>query len=91
MPRNLNFRNAIEAGKPETNDLPGCSITGVSFPGEHSGLDIRTRLCCKVKLDGVHPAGHRCRKAVRSAGNRLRVLHVPVPGQPFGYGLPGVV
>lgn len=46
----LGFRNVIEIDEFEKVELPGCVITGLPFIGEHSDLDIRTKLCHHVAL-----------------------------------------
>lgn len=50
MFKHLNFKNVIELDELDTVELPGCSITGLPFLGEHSDLDIRTKLCYHVRL-----------------------------------------
>ncbi|WP_271730050.1 MBL fold metallo-hydrolase [Aquimarina algiphila] len=47
----LGFENIIELGDMETLTFKDCSITGIPFLGEHSDLDIRSKLCYSVKLD----------------------------------------
>ncbi|GAB5527311.1 MAG: MBL fold metallo-hydrolase [Roseivirga sp.] len=49
----LGFDNVIELDEMETIKMPGCQITGLPFLGEHSDLDIRTKLCHHVKLDNL--------------------------------------
>ncbi|MBD0256586.1 MAG: MBL fold metallo-hydrolase [Cytophagales bacterium] len=51
MMKALGFENVIELDEMETIKLPGCTITGLPFLGEHSDLDIRTKLCHLVKLE----------------------------------------
>lgn len=47
----IGFDNVIEMGELERVELPGCTITGLPFLGEHSDLNIKTKLCHHVKLD----------------------------------------
>lgn len=49
----LGFNNVIELDELETIALPDCQITGLPFLGEHSDLDIRTKLCHHVKLENL--------------------------------------
>jgi L-ascorbate metabolism protein UlaG (beta-lactamase superfamily) len=51
MFNNIGFHNVIEIGEMETITLPGCKITGIPFVGEHSDLDIRTKLCHLVDIN----------------------------------------
>ncbi|OMQ08157.1 MBL fold metallo-hydrolase [[Flexibacter] sp. ATCC 35103] len=50
MFNNIGFHNIIELDDMETIELEGCVITGVPFLGEHSDLDIRSKLCYHVSL-----------------------------------------
>jgi L-ascorbate metabolism protein UlaG (beta-lactamase superfamily) len=50
MFNNIGFNNIIELDDMETIELEGCVITGVPFLGEHSDLDIRSKLCYHVSL-----------------------------------------
>ncbi len=47
----VGFHNVIEIGEMDKIELPGCTITGLPFLGEHADLDIRTKLCHHVKLE----------------------------------------
>jgi L-ascorbate metabolism protein UlaG (beta-lactamase superfamily) len=53
MFQNLGFKNVIEIEELESLDLPGCTITGVPFIGEHGDLDCRTKMCHHVKLNNM--------------------------------------
>lgn len=53
MFNNIGFHNVIEIGEMESIDLPGCKIKGLPFLGEHSDLDIRTKLCHLVEMNGL--------------------------------------
>lgn len=46
------FRNVFELDELETLDIPGGSVTGVPFFGEHGDLDIRTKLAHLVRVEG---------------------------------------
>lgn len=46
----LGFKNVIEIGEFDTVDSGNCRITGLPFLGEHSDLDIRSKLCHHVKI-----------------------------------------
>lgn len=46
----IGFKNVIELGEMETLELDKCKITGLPFLGEHSDLDIRSKLCYHVGL-----------------------------------------
>jgi L-ascorbate metabolism protein UlaG (beta-lactamase superfamily) len=47
----IGFKNIIELSEMETLELPGCEITGIPFFGEHSDLNIVTKICHYVKID----------------------------------------
>ncbi|HEY8915908.1 MAG TPA: MBL fold metallo-hydrolase [Chitinophaga sp.] len=51
MLNKLGFHNVIEIDELDTVEMPGCTITGLPFLGEHSDLDIRTKMCHHVRLD----------------------------------------
>ena len=53
MLNNIGFNNVIEIDEFEQVSFPGCTITGVPFLGEHSDLDIRTKMCHHVKFDNA--------------------------------------
>ncbi|MDH5546985.1 MAG: MBL fold metallo-hydrolase [Gammaproteobacteria bacterium] len=46
----IGFQNVVELDEMETMQIPGGSITGLPFFGEHSDLNIRTKLAHLVKL-----------------------------------------
>ncbi len=45
MFQQIGFENIIELGEMEKIDFEDCSITGLPFMGEHSDLDVRSKLC----------------------------------------------
>lgn len=51
MLNQLGFNNVIEIDELDAIEMPGCTITGLPFLGEHSDLDIRTKMCHHVKLE----------------------------------------
>ncbi|MEM7187157.1 MAG: MBL fold metallo-hydrolase [Bacteroidota bacterium] len=50
MFNNIGFDNIIELTDMESITLDGCTITGIPFLGEHSDLDVRSKLCYHVAL-----------------------------------------
>lgn len=48
--RRLGFKNVIEIDEMETIEIEGGTLTGVPFMGEHSDLDIRTKMAYLVRL-----------------------------------------
>lgn len=46
----LGFENVIELDDMQSVSLPDCTITGLPFLGEHSDIDIRSKLCYHVAL-----------------------------------------
>lgn len=44
----IGFENIIELGEMERLNFEDCSITGLPFMGEHSDLDVRSKLCHMV-------------------------------------------
>lgn len=50
MFKNTGFKNVIELGDMESLELSKCSITGIPFLGEHSDIDIRSKLCYHVEF-----------------------------------------
>jgi L-ascorbate metabolism protein UlaG (beta-lactamase superfamily) len=50
--KRVGFKNVIEIDEMETLDIEGGTITGVPFMGEHSDLDIRTKMAYLVRLEG---------------------------------------
>lgn len=53
MFNNLGFDNVIEVDEMETIKMPGCTLTGLPFLGEHADLNIRTKLCHHVQLENL--------------------------------------
>lgn len=49
----IGFNNVIEIDELDKVDLPGCTITGLPFLGEHSDLNIKSKLCHHVKLNDL--------------------------------------
>jgi L-ascorbate metabolism protein UlaG (beta-lactamase superfamily) len=50
MLNQLGFHNVIEIDELDTIEMHGCTITGLPFLGEHSDLDIRTKMCHHLRL-----------------------------------------
>lgn len=50
MFNNIGFNNVIELDDMESIALDRCVITGLPFLGEHSDLDVRSKLCIHVNL-----------------------------------------
>lgn len=50
MFNNIGFRNVIEIGEMEEIQFADCKIQGVPFTGEHSDLDIKSKLCYHVLI-----------------------------------------
>ncbi|WP_212003979.1 MBL fold metallo-hydrolase [Chitinophaga sp. HK235] len=50
MFNNIGFNNVIELDDMESITMDKCTITGLPFLGEHSDLDVRSKLCYHVKL-----------------------------------------
>ncbi|AXT56535.1 MBL fold metallo-hydrolase [Aquimarina sp. AD1] len=50
MLNNIGFENVIELGDMESIKMDKCIITGLPFIGEHSDLDVRSKLCFHVSL-----------------------------------------
>jgi L-ascorbate metabolism protein UlaG (beta-lactamase superfamily) len=50
--KRVGFKNVIEIDEMETMNIEGGTITGVPFMGEHSDLDIRTKMTYLVRLEG---------------------------------------
>ncbi|MFA0960206.1 MBL fold metallo-hydrolase [Roseivirga sp. BDSF3-8] len=46
----IGFENIIELDDMQTIELDRCTITGMPFIGEHSDLDVRSKLCFHVAL-----------------------------------------
>lgn len=51
MFRAMGFENIIELEEMETLQFEDCSISGIPFLGEHSDLDIRSKLCHLVRFN----------------------------------------
>jgi hypothetical protein len=49
----IGFSNVIELDEMEIIDIPGGTITGLPFFGEHSDLNIRAKLAHLVELSGT--------------------------------------
>jgi L-ascorbate metabolism protein UlaG (beta-lactamase superfamily) len=52
MLQHTGFKNVIELDEMETIPVPGGSLTGIPFLGEHGDLNTRTKLAHYVKLGG---------------------------------------
>jgi L-ascorbate metabolism protein UlaG (beta-lactamase superfamily) len=52
MFNNVGFHQVRELGEMEIIKFKDCTITGVPFLGEHSDLNIRTKLCYHVSFGG---------------------------------------
>ncbi len=50
MLNTIGFDNVIELDDMESIKLDKCTITGLPFIGEHSDLDVRSKLCFHVSL-----------------------------------------
>jgi L-ascorbate metabolism protein UlaG (beta-lactamase superfamily) len=50
--KHVGFRNVIELDEMEELEVPGGSITGLPFLGEHADLHIRTKLAYAIRLNG---------------------------------------
>jgi L-ascorbate metabolism protein UlaG (beta-lactamase superfamily) len=48
----IGFRNVVEIDELEELEIPGGSITGLPFLGEHADLNIRTKTAYQVELEG---------------------------------------
>ena len=46
----IGFNNIIELGEMDTIEFEDCSISGLPFMGEHSDLDVRSKLCHLVNF-----------------------------------------
>ena len=46
------FKNVIELDELDVVKSSDCTITGLPFTGEHADLNIRTKLCYHVAIDG---------------------------------------
>lgn len=46
----IGFKNIIELDEMEAIEMEGCVITGLPFLGEHSDLDVRSKLCYNLEL-----------------------------------------
>jgi hypothetical protein len=52
MLQHTGFQKVVELDEMETIDVPGGSLTGIPFLGEHGDLNTRTKLAHYVKLGG---------------------------------------
>lgn len=52
MLRNTGFRRVVALGDMESLEVPGGSITGVPFIGEHADLNIQAKIAHRVQLGG---------------------------------------
>jgi len=52
MLTNLGFKRVVELGDLETLEVPGGSVTGLPFLGEHGDLDIQAKIAHRVELAG---------------------------------------
>lgn len=50
MFNNIGFRNVIALDDMESVELDKCTITALPFLGEHSDLDVRSKMCIHVSL-----------------------------------------
>lgn len=50
MFESIGFQNVIELDDMQTIKLDRCTITGIPFLGEHSDLDVRSKLCFHVEM-----------------------------------------
>ena len=48
----IGFRNVVEIDEMEELKIPGGSITGLPFLGEHADLNVRTKTAYQVDLEG---------------------------------------
>jgi L-ascorbate metabolism protein UlaG (beta-lactamase superfamily) len=51
MFNNFVFRNVIEIDEMEEVEFYNCVIRGIPFTGEHSDLNIKTKLCYHIAID----------------------------------------
>jgi L-ascorbate metabolism protein UlaG (beta-lactamase superfamily) len=52
MLRSVGFKNVVELDELETIEVPGGSITGLPFLGEHADLNIRSKTAHLIELAG---------------------------------------
>jgi L-ascorbate metabolism protein UlaG (beta-lactamase superfamily) len=50
--RTIGFKNVSEIDELESVEVPGGSITGLPFLGEHADFNIRTKIAYLIKLEG---------------------------------------
>ena len=50
---NIGFQNVTEIDELESIDIPGGSVTGVPFFGEHGDLNIRSKIAHLITLNGT--------------------------------------
>jgi L-ascorbate metabolism protein UlaG (beta-lactamase superfamily) len=53
MFRAIGFDNVIELDEMESVSLPGLTLTGIPFLGEHGDLNIRSKLCYHVNMPHI--------------------------------------
>jgi L-ascorbate metabolism protein UlaG (beta-lactamase superfamily) len=46
----IGFNNVIQLDEMQNIEMHGCTITGLPFLGEHSDIDIRSKLCYHIAL-----------------------------------------
>jgi L-ascorbate metabolism protein UlaG (beta-lactamase superfamily) len=49
----IGFKNVVEIGEMETIEFEDCKITGLPFIGEHSDLNIATKICHHVNFGNL--------------------------------------
>lgn len=47
---NIGFKNVVELEEMETIQFEDCAITGLPFVGEHSDLNIQSKICHHIKI-----------------------------------------
>jgi len=52
MLKHAGFPRVVELGELDSVEIPGGSVTGLPFFGEHSDLDIRAKLAHLIRLEG---------------------------------------
>lgn len=50
MFQKLGFESVLEIGEMETLEFADCAISGIPFLGEHSDLDVRSKICHMVQF-----------------------------------------
>jgi L-ascorbate metabolism protein UlaG (beta-lactamase superfamily) len=54
MFKNIGFKSIIELDDMESVNLDKCEITAIPFLGEHSDLDVRSKMCVHVQLHNTY-------------------------------------